>query len=73
METVIEPVAAVLPEPELPTDSDAGLRTREELIAEIESRLRELESELSTTGAGLASGENLPEEPLPIHEPMRAG
>ncbi len=69
MEAVIEPVADVVPEPGMPAGSDAGLRTREELIAEIEARLRELESELSNTGAGLASGENLPEESLPIFEP----
>ncbi len=51
-----------LPEPEVPAESNLELRTREELVAEIEARLMELESERHVISAGDPTEEKLTAE-----------
>ncbi|MRR19922.1 hypothetical protein EG827_06980, partial [bacterium] len=69
-ELVVE--AEIHPEPEtaVQADSNTDLRSREELVAEIEARLRELESERRVIIAGEIPEEKVPEELNPIPEPQ---
>ena len=59
-----------LPEPEVPAESNLELRTREELVAEIEARLMELESERHVISAGDPTEEKLTAEFHAIPEPQ---
>ncbi len=66
---VEELLTETLPEPEVPAESNLELRTREELVAEIEARLMELESERHVISAGDTTEEKLAEEFHAITEP----
>ena len=63
-------LTVTIPEPEVPAESNLELRTREELVAEIEARLMELESERHVISAGDPTEEKLTAEFHAIPEPQ---